>query len=1003
MKVRELTNLIGSCDVRRILAAVRGHVQPADDPGKDTGLPVFGECSVSPYPVYFGLESSGEDYRITIGQKAAGAVKDTLPGAAKRLGKWYCLSADLRGYCTIPADKVPLLCRKVGYLGGYVVMVDTMMPGGGNEVQGDVYALLADMVLRFDTKAAVRDEAIKVGCRYVNGPASAVEDMPHIALAPRADIAIEYDFRLNQWRRIENLDDVSSLHNKTQHRDFIGICQPGKVSLTGEDIAKLVLSTQEAINTLGQVYYDNLDELLTPTRFKVLHPLDTKGYFLRMSASTIATASTKAIYAPAISHFPVWLHDTLLDKYYEVNLGLAPVDVTNLPENREVAGTLGHTCEVIYDVDAQDVYDTQQLAYLAMLIMKSKYPAKEDEGIIAMYGCMEHLNSVFAPLLIGKGIDCLPEIKGTRIENLNPDPNVSVGYDAVIGLSTSCAKALSYSANSDTVVQIPEAMSDREHAITGECTYTKVKSFVLARALTRFSEAKPFEVWEAGLLARMTLELEDVPPAFAEYFSKAPHVKDPVRVTNASWAVLKVGDAYYTVTPEMGWAELVNFKMPDTYLLIGEFFCGELYCLPTDMNISSDMLTQLITSTAQYFVSFDTAPTVFKYLYNMDMESGRWSVTGVDQSSNCIMIGAEGVGSLCYDPATWLWSYSSIPMDNCSNMGPVQVFIPDELKPKLTVELLDAACRSVNLCLAGIGGKTATTVPLAMARPRVVPHTVSQAEWTLTINGQTYADNGDGDWALYTGEGCPDNKQAVLDEVTFLSLLLNYFVYFVRFQQKDCKAYAVVSAMFDGVLEEGLSTKPEYEIEGYMWLNRNRPMAFGSPATFVDNPGFLSIKNNSSSNIMGVSYYLDSSIGVITLEDFLQVLTCLNSVDALFKDYTKDKQYTQQEIDEAFSSFVAHQKALCDAYEAEVADGECAVPILKVGPYAWDGERWYMYEHQLPAQGNSLWGYKVGYDPSFLNMPISVGQAVIELMHITTLAFEPAHSWFPILETIRKR
>lgn len=999
MKVRELTSLISSCDVKRIFAAVRGHVTPGDVPGKDTGLPVIGECTVSPFPIYFGAETSGDGYRVTLGQKVSGAVKDTLPGGAQRLSKWYCLSGDLRGYKSIPADKVPQLCRKVGYLGSYVIMVDIMFPGVSNDIQDDaVYALLADMVLRFDSKSVVRDAAIAAGCRYINGPASEASDIPHIALVPRSDIGVEYDIRLNQWRRIENLEDVSSLHNKTQHRDFVAICQRGKVSMSGEDIAKLVLSTQDAINQLGQSYLDNLDELLTPTRFKVMHPLDTKGFFLRMSASTIATASTKAIYAPAISHFPVWLHDTLLDKYYEINLGLAPVDIAYLPENREVAGKLGANCEVIYDKDAEDMYDTQQLAYLACLIMKSKYPNKEAEGVTAMYGCMEHLNSMFAPLLIGNGVDCLPEIKGTRIENLNPDPSVSVGYGAVIGLSTSCAKALSYSASSDTVMQVPEAMANREQVLTGECTYTPTKSFVLGRALVRFSEAKPFETWEAGLLARLSLELEDVPPAYADFFSTAPHVKDSVRVSKAGWAVLKVDDTFYTLTPECVWAEVVNFTLPETYMSMGNFFCGELYCQQQDVMVSSDMLTSLMVSTAQYFVSFSSAPTVFKYFYNMDSEPNRWRVTGVDQSTNCVMFGTKD-GTFIFDPETSLWSYSNIQLDNFRDLGPVRCFVPDELLDKLDVGLLSNACRSFGLCLSGLQDTDSKTVPAMLLRQRAVPHTTDNAEWTITVANQAYA-NVNGDWAVYTGPGYPENKSALVDFDTFFSLLLNYICYFVRFQVKDERPYALVSKALDGALEAVIAESPEYELEGYMWIDRNEPMAFGPTPWQTKNPGFLPIKANSSYNIMGISYHLDSSIGVITVSDFAECLLCLNSVCQMFAN---KGGHTANDVAEAYKSFVEHQGALVEAFEQGLSKEAPATPLVTIGKYVWDGDEWVDSGCVLGTRVGFLWDRPVTYASEYANSPIPVNLAVAALFQITTLLWEPDRAWFPVLENIRKR
>ncbi len=1006
MKVRELVNLIGTCSVRRIFSYVQGRIEGgASDPGKDTGLPVVGECDISAFPIYFGLTSSTQDYRITIGQKAAGAVRDALPNAALRMDKWYCIDPQFHGYRTIAKEKVPKLVKNLGYLGQYLVVSDAMMPGGNNNIDEDaVLPLLADIVLRFDEKSQVREDAIKAGCRYMNGPAELAADMPHIAVLTRSDMAIEYDFRLQKWRDVPNLPTISSLNNKSQHRDFVSICQPGQCRLKGEDVAKLVLSTQDAIKMFGQKYADNLTELLTPTRFKVLHPLDTTGYFLRMSASTIATSSTKAIAVPAISHFPVWLHSCLHDRYYEINLGFAQIAKASLPVNAVVAGKLGTDYEVLYDPDAEDLYDTEQLAYLACYVMKSSLPNKEGDGVIAMYGCMEHLNSIFAPIVLGKGVNILPEIRGTRIENLDPDKAGDVLYSAAYGLSTACAKSLLYDAESDSVQQSSEAMVNRELALTGECTRASVSAIVFARALVRFSEAKPFEVWEAGLAERLQLELVTPPMAAIDFFKEAPHANDPVREAKPRWLILKVGDKAYTVNSYGSWAELVDTGVPADYLEIGSYFCGQLYAKNQDVKASDSMLTTLLLSTAQYFVSFGSAQTVFKYLYNMDAESGRWNPGGAGQSDECILLASPDAGVLSYNPETHLWSHVPYGGDGSlfKHMGPFNYNIPDTLSGKLTADILSTACKSLSVCSLSFQGLEAVAVPDGFRYPRTVPKAVDVAPWVIDFGQQSYTAV-DGGWALYMGNSGDSAKEGQVSDEDFISLVIDYIYYFMCFSAGNGNQYSIYEKLFGGRLEAVLTDEPDYTVEGCMWLDRDKPLAMGPCAVRTRPRPDLPRKDSAASNIMCVNMDLQSSIGVITLKDFAEMLNSLNNLNRVVEEFLADNPALRGSAFNAQREFVSRQGALSDALEAKVETPAINPAILSVGPYCWDGKEWHRGEAELDGSAESCCGQKVRYSRALQYMPIDCRKAVIELYTLTALLWEPKPEYFAALETVRKR
>ena len=923
-----------------------------------------------------------------------------VPGNLRRSGKWYCLSSDLRGYRTIPNDKVPLLCHRVGYLGQYAVLVDTSMPGANKDVPEAVYALLADMVLRFDTRGMVRDEAIAAGCKYLNGAPGAADDMPHIALVARSDIAVEYDFMLNKWRRIENLGEVSSLNNKTQHRDFVGICQPGAYNMTGEAVAKMVLSTQEAINLLGQEYLSHLDELLTPTRFKVLHPLDTKGYFLRLSAANIATDSVGNKHYHTYTYFPVWIKNVMTNTYYELNKGIAEVPETALPSTIASAGKFGSQYEVLYDTEAHDKYDTEQIAFLAALIMKSPFPDKTFEGVSAMYGFMEYLSSIFAPIVLGKGITKLPEIKGTRITNLDHDNTIPTPYSTTIGLSTSVARALQFSETTGIVSQVQRKMPDTKQPIIGECSVPKVNGLKLSQALTQLSDANPFEAWEAGLVQRMERDLDDVPPAYMEFFSKVPHIKDPQRVRVPYILVLQHSDTLYTLTKEFEWAEYVGDRVPDGYLSAGGYFGGTLYCNAENAVVDDNDFTRLLISTAQYFVDFSKAPTVFKYIFNNDPDTSRWRVTGMSQGTNCISFAVNDKGSFTFDPDSCVWSYSAIPLDQYEQSGPVNYFIPDDMQEALTVEMLDRACRAFGLCLSGMRATTPIEVPLALSKPRIVYKTTDRADWVIRINGELYTDGEDG-WTVYNGTGTPDGKDTILQANDFIQLLLNYILYFVVFRQKDGKSLALFDGPMLKELDKVCKEEPLYDYDAYMYLDRTTAVDLAGGPGVVTPEASLPNVDSSRDNLMCVNIYLDSEIGVISLGDLVYMVTQLKHVDTLFNVY--GRKYTPQEAAEAKTIFQSRQGAVCGAFIDNIDNEMPEIPLLQIGDYVWDGELWHNVPTTLVTGSGSLWGNGITYDSELENTPLPVGAVATVLRQIFTLFFDPKDDWYPILEAIRKR
>lgn len=995
MKVRELVNIVSSCEPRRILSKISSEGPALEGPGKDSGLPIVGECTLSAYPVYFGKVNSSDEYRVTVADKAIGAMKDMLPNGVHRLSKWYCLSEDLSGYKSIPADKLPMITRKAGYLGDFEVRIDPTMPGANNELQYDTDRIFGDMVLRFDLKKTVYDEAVAKGCRYLIGSPSLAEDMPHVAILTRADIAIEYDFRTHTWGDVENLAPISSLNNKTQHRDFVAICQPGQFNLSGEEVAKMVLTVEDAIKKLGQKYEANLDEILTPTRFKVMHPLDTKGYFLRMSASTIATSSAKPLFVPSRSHFPIWLHDTRDDSYYEVALGFALTPITDLPESRAVAGTLNSRYEVIYDTEANDMYDTQQLAYLVGLFAKSPYVRKEGDGVVAMYGCMEHLNSVFAPILLGQGAMALPEIKGTRIEDLSPSEDCNNIFNAFFGLSTSCARTLTYSNTDDEVHQVNIAMYDRDKVLSGECVSYPVKALLVAKALVRFAEADPFAVWEAGLQSRMELELVEPPVAFSDYFSKAPHVYDPPRVSARSWLYLKTDEGkVYVPDDKFNWCEYVDDVPANETIEVGKFFCGTLYASNQEVFVGSENLSALLLSTAQYFVSFDRAPTVYKYFYNLDAKSHRWEATAAVMGENNVILGNDK-GAICFNMESHLWSYNPASYKDGVQYGPFYCSTPE---CTLTVDMLQTACRSLSACAASLVAQEqpcVDEVPAAFSRDRCVPAATDTYQWSVQFNGNDYTLL-DQDWALCTDGPRLDCKGAVVEPADFASLLASYACYFLKLQSTQVQVYQVFHNLLGGVFDSIIKDEPAYTISGHMWCCQ-QCMEFGANNGLVQKPSNLQSKDVSSDNIMQVSIDLVSSIGAFTVTDVADTILQLNKVDALFYNVKAENWQASQQ------SFMNRQGALADKLERSIRPGGKSA-LISVGQYMWDGVDWYQLE-DIGAdwcQVGTVFGMAVCYNRQFTYTPITERATEILLYNILALLWEPSPAAFQLMETSRR-
>lgn len=751
--VREFVDLIASGSPKRMLDGIRdmGLVPPTPDTeqpeGEDKGFPVSGTCKTATYPVYVAPATS-KGFVLNPLKRVAGAVSNIMPFGADRANKSYLTPApDLGSWQEISAEDVPGLCRRVMVVGDYEIWVDSFYPGGGNKFTDYTPTrLIADFLLRCDTRRVVFAEAVKLGCKYIGTGATASTAVTPFAILTRLDAAITFNIQTFTWDVMEGIQSPSALHNKSQHRRFAIMAKPGTYDLSGEQIAKLVLSCEDGINKMAAIYDENLESYLSLTRFKAMHPLDTVGVFKRESA-TRAMVQTIPSMIPTKHHYPVWLHDTILGRWYRLATGFTRVSEDTIPAERTVAGTLCGVYEVVYDPAAHDKYTSKQLAWLASIIMQSQYIPVSD-AVIAMRGCMERINSLFAHIITPDIVRELETVPGTRFPDLSSEPGWENQVEATVAIRHRKTSAYRYN-SMDSAVTNCRDWPDEDMDISASIAVggdEGVDPRVIGHMLVALSNADMLYGWENVIAHDDELdELVEPPAACVEFYSHVPHAFDPPIVTSPIPIYLQHGDTIYALTyvgDTVCWG--VADAMPDKAEVVGDFFGGTLYCVSgAPGGFTSIEFTDVIRSTLAMFGDFSRAPTVYKYLYTIGQDDS-WSRVGEPDSENCIYLASvEKDTALCYSIKTNLWSLTNQQLsrvDSSNNL--VGLLLPTNMET-VDTETVETMLASLQACLPGlVRDVPGTVVPPMLKTPRGSAVEVENPQYSVAYKDVCYTYDG---------------------------------------------------------------------------------------------------------------------------------------------------------------------------------------------------------------------------------------------------------------------
>lgn len=781
LKVRDLLDLF-SADIKEMAAKVN---KVCDTPVKaevdveDKGFPVKGQCSVPFYPVYVSPISTrgSEGFVINPFEK----LLDFLPGEQGRIGdgRFFTPAPDLRGWMLIDKEKISSTAHKEQVVGDFEVWLDWRAPNKDQELK-DVGPLMRDFILRADTRGVVD----KTGYQYMDIGQVAeddTDDVPIMVLT-RVDCAITFNVRTCEWEMFEDAMEPSAINNVTQHKELLTTVKEGRATYTGEEIAKMVMSTEKGLGLLADWYDKNLDTILLPTRFAITHPLDARGYFLRKSA-TAAVNVTGDWHIPTKDMFPVYIHDIALDHWFGISNGLAQISVGELPPSREQAGVLMGVYEVWYDKEAKDVYTNAQLGWLLKTVMGSRF-MPTSEGHVAMFGCMAYLNHFIAKAVHGGVVKQLDAVPGTRIADLSRRQENLNDFRAAFSINNPVCRVHLYDSSLGTVRMVPGHINTPPVSIVAESdNYTATPS-ALCNMLIAMSSAGMFSNWEANLQGDDDLEVVPPGPAYAAFYGAAPHIGPaPYALSSDAPVYLDTSEGLFGLCEDGHWGLCMEPAETTIKRLnlrpVGEYFGFQLYC-DTDSNqviqLSNWYVNNLIYSTAEYFVPFERYPTVFAYIYNLDKDSQTWMNTGIAPSNNRVTFGNNHV--LSYDVETHLWEcVPSAGFVGRKVFGNGITYNDPPTELTFTPEELKIALDGLQLLLPTISYSEFAQVPTRLEYPRYVADRAPETSWTLDFGGLNYTSH-EGDWALSEMEVHGDARIDMLD---FIELVLGWLVSFANY------------------------------------------------------------------------------------------------------------------------------------------------------------------------------------------------------------------------------
>lgn len=951
----------------------KGPLESSDD-SVDKGLPVVGQCTVPIYPIYIvPITSRNAGFKVNPIEMLVDTVVSKMPGEGARSDEvmFYTPDPTFKGWLSLQKDKLPMSAHRENVLGMFEVWVDNKAPNKSDELKYDPGDLLRDFILRADTKNRCKKE----GYRYITG-ASAVGGeaiSKPIMVLTRMDCAVEFDVNSMKWNMIEQCPEMSPAYNVTQHKTFLVTAKPGQMKLSGEQVAKMALTVQEALDIMGNRYLESLDSILVPTRFKLLHPMDTRGYFLRKSASYFFNNGL-TVHRRTKDSFPIFLHDTSNGKWYQISTGFFGVPSSMLPKDRAVAGTLGGLYEVVYDTQASDNYTYAQLGWLFKVLMGSQY-VTENEGVVALNGCMSMLNCFISGVMGIQTVRELEAVNGTRIEDLSVvDAGVDV-FSVAFGVNAPCCRSYVYSSVSGSMTVVSGRVGS-ESSLQAETSNYSVTYRGLASMLWAISEFDIFKNWEQSLKdAVEDMDLVEPGPAYKAFFARAPHVHDPYTLDSNVGVFLDAGGHMYVLTSDGPWfdtlmsAEEAIAKKGLTEF--GDFFGGKLYVNLNDMStfkLSSEFVETVLKYTALYFVPFESCPTVFDYLYNMDRDSKVWMQAGVSNSDSRLVIGNNHM--FAYDKDTQMWEFvPSAGYASGTRLGPVYVSAPDNME--FTVGELRTALKSLQALLPSIQFKSNCPHPLSYEAVRYVSDVVPDAAWTLEFGGQPYT-SVEGDWAHATTT--VENDSAVLQVMDVVTLILGWMCTFASYKKSD-GAYTVIADMLGEEMDKEAGGCPQLVSTNHV-IFTSSSKCYVSDSGLDDGVGIEEWTRRTGSCVHPVNFNLMCDAEWLPVNQAAEILSKAGRLDDIFQMYTPVDNPSCDYDKRVAGRVSMSQRKVLDDYKPNQY-----IPYIifrgPLGTFSTNGFDWSSAEfvsNEEVVMHDTPFGYTVSYFKDMERAPMSTDQ-----------------------------
>lgn len=623
--------------------------------GAQLKLSVVGDTTVSPYPVYLAVNM--EKYTMSAGDMLSSVGRELTPSflQQKEPDVYYVANQQLTGWLKITKDKLPFRTRWSHSCGLFEIYIDQSMPNAEQEMQVDPEAM-KEFILNYglllasvaeDWAEEYRNYFYSWGAHAVTANLDTETGPTPIAIVVRSNVAVEYLENQHKWRYIKEVLDAG-FANLTQHSEFIPMAQQVTLNYTSDEVAQLIMTLPQAYDLLCDAYAQYGDEMLQTTRFAVLHPIDTRGYFLRTVASTAHNVIPPA--AKMTYQFPVWLKKN--DEYIEFSSYATVTPVEELPPVHHVGTLWGY--DVYAQNDSRDLYNASQLAWLVKLILRHCAPVETESQLLCI-GFQElimglDLDTLFMPSIVSS----LKAAKDTRISELvidqqrsQPPAEVEV---CVPGINT---QALFLREDKKWV-----AVENRMKPSLVWSSGPIIGAQVLVDMINQLHEV--FATFETLCVA----DVASYPPEIVEGYSAPRPFKDIVPLPVPQECVLMAGDAGY-LDFDLHWYPLANVDKNSSVAV----------SLKTDKSVqfTKEDVERILREYIGMFFSFAKYPKTLCTLYAGD-DSPMWHICdGMRPNRQQVLMGAHERFVL-WDMEHAKWSNSA----HASSAFSVELNLPDE-------------------------------------------------------------------------------------------------------------------------------------------------------------------------------------------------------------------------------------------------------------------------------------------------------------------------------------